>query len=374
VRIVVVVALLARLTSAETVKPITDGYALVLDGQKLIVRKDRQQTQIGTANRLDKVSYDATTAIVTVDYEDVACTFARQQTWTLPYLSARLENDRAYVLFKKKDYKHAIVGFQRAAVADPSWEIPAYNAASAQQLLGDKDAAVKTLLPWLRSHPVRTYLQIQRDPELSPLADRPEIMGVQSKHPGDVDVTSSGIAGDIAYSADQKLIAVARIEHSWGGSMFERDIELFDSSGVLVTVLPLVAMDETDPDCYEPKTNCELKSATKSKVNKRAAMVQQMLRELGFTKAKAELGTLVFDTEKRKVRLPNHKLGIVEVDGTFRLLKGNTEITTGQDLAKLDAAAIVDDINALVVWSWRPGAEGCEETNPSAVQVIPLKP
>jgi len=35
---------------------------------------------------------------------------------------------------------------------------------------------------------------------------------------------------------------------------------------------------------------------------------------------------------------------------------------------------IVDDINALVVWSWRPGAEGCENTNPSAVQVIPLKP
>jgi tetratricopeptide (TPR) repeat protein len=311
---------------------------------------------------------------VTVDYEDVRCMFARQETWTLPYFSARLENDRAYALFRKQDYKHAVAGFQRAATADPSWEIPAYNAASAQQLMGDKDAAVKTLLPWLRSHPARTYLQIQRDPELSPLADRPEITGVRSKQPGDIDVTSTGIAGDIAYSADQKLIAVARTEHSWGASMFERVIELYDPKGVLVTAIPLVAMDETDPDCYEPKTNCELASAAKSKVNKRAAMVQQTLRELGFTKAKAELGTLVYDDAKRKVRLPNHKLGIVEVDGTFRLLKGNTEVTTGHVLAKLDAAAIVDDINALVVWSSRPGAEGCEDTNPTSVQVIPLKP
>lgn len=47
-----------------------------------------------------------------------------------------------------KDYKAAAAGFAQAAALDPTWNIPAYNLASAHQLLGDKPAAMAALAPW----------------------------------------------------------------------------------------------------------------------------------------------------------------------------------------------------------------------------------
>lgn len=274
-----------------------------------------------------------------------------------------------------KNHRAALAGFQRAVAADPTWPVPAYNAASAQQLLGDQAAAIATLAPWLASAPVRTYLQIQQDPELAPLAGRAEVKAVEAVRPGDITVTPSGIAGAAAYSATHGLVAITREEASWGASNFLRDIELYDAKGARVATLPLVRMDETNPDCYAdtpPRTSCELATGAVKAVAARAASVQARLRALGFSTAKTEAGTMSDDgAGKRKVRFASRRLGLVERDGQLRLLRNNTELATARlASARLSAALVVDEMDAVVVWSGRPGAEGCEGTDPTSVQLV----
>ncbi|MEO8551429.1 MAG: hypothetical protein ABI678_15735, partial [Kofleriaceae bacterium] len=115
--------------------------------------------------------------------------------------------------------------------------------------------------------------------------------------------------------------------------------------------------------------------AAKTKVGERAVSIQRLLRVLGFSGAKTEDGHASWnaDATKRIARFPAHELGLVEKDGTIRILRGDTEVTTTSlASAKLDAAVLVEEGRAIVVWSHRAGAEGCEGTDPTAVQVIPV--
>ncbi|MEO8553452.1 MAG: hypothetical protein ABI678_25940, partial [Kofleriaceae bacterium] len=242
------------LTASAAAAPRTfgDGLKIMFHDHSLFVRaKDGHEALLGPADELTGYKFDAGKKEVTISLTTRFCQYESQAVWPLASLLARLENTPAYALHKKKDFKGALAGFQRAIAADPTWPIPAYNAASAQQLLGDKPAAVATLVPWLNQAPVRTYLQIHQDPELAPLADRAEVKAIVAAKPGNVEVTQKGITGGAAYSATHKLIAITREESSWGASMFMRDIELYDAKGAFVTKLSLVQFDETSPDCYK---------------------------------------------------------------------------------------------------------------------------
>ena len=55
---------------------------------------------------------------------------------------------------------------------------------------------------------------------------------------------------------------------------------------------------------------------------------------------------------------------------TTRVVRDNDVLATGTTLEQLHGAAYVDEARAIVVWSGRPGAEGCESTDPTAVTVI----
>lgn len=371
------VALLVFTASADAApKTFGDGLKITFHDHSLFVRaKDGHEAALGPAENLTDYKFDAAKKEVAVEFESRLCQYDRSEVWSLASLLARLENTPAFALHKKKNFKGALAGFQRAIAADPTWPIPAYNAASAQQLLGDKPAAIATLAPWLKQAPVRTYIQIHQDPELAPLADRPEVKAIETAKPGNVEVTHNGIIGGAAFSLTHKLFAIARTEGSWGNAQFTRDIEIYDTTGAFVTKLSLVQFDETNMDCYTgDRSACELATkAAAKKVSDRAASVQLLLRALGFSRAKTEGGEGSTDGDKRKVPFTAHKLGLVERDGTARILRGDHEVATATLPGKLEAAMLVEEISAVVVWSWTPGAEGCMDTNPTYVQIIPIK-
>jgi len=373
-----VVVLFLLLTATASAKPFADGLDIRFHDHSLFIHaKDGHEARLDPADGLTGFTYDAAKQQVTIDYDTYSCQIPTNITYSLARLKAKLENAPAYERHRKKDYMRALAGFQRAIAADPTWPIPAYNAASAQQLLGQTDAAIATLAPWLEHAPIRTYVQIHQDPELAPLAVRAEVKALEAAKPGDVEVTQKGITGGAAYSASHHLVAIVREESSWGASMFMRDVEIYSAKGAFVAALPLVNFDETSADCYkDDPTSCELagKAAAK-KVQDRAVSVQLLLRALGFSRARTEGGDAAWDDSgtKRKVRFPAHALGLVERDGTIRILRGNAEVATSPlASAKLDSALLVEEASAIVVWSHRPGAEGCEGTDPTATQLVPV--
>lgn len=101
---------------------------------RLYVRKGKLRTRFGAASYVASVHINAAARSVTLEFEN-SCNIAYKETWTYGALEARLENTSAYQLHQTKNYKAAALGFARAAALDPTWNIPAYNLASAQTCL-----------------------------------------------------------------------------------------------------------------------------------------------------------------------------------------------------------------------------------------------
>src|SRR5262245_60509286 len=136
------VASIVFASSVATADPVRtsvgNGYDLVSEPyQGTFVVRGKQRARISDGS-LDKATVDKQGKKVDATVLD-SCDRSRKETWTFGHLEARIENTAAYALHKKKDYKGSSAGFAKAVAADASWKIPAYNLASAQQLLGDKD-------------------------------------------------------------------------------------------------------------------------------------------------------------------------------------------------------------------------------------------
>lgn len=286
-------------------------------------------------------------------------------TMTFDQLTARLENVVAYGQHRKKKYAESKAGFAKALALDPTNRIAAVNLASAQQLLGEKADAVKTLAPWLASEPVAMYATVNADPELAPLAASPELVALKAKTAGNVTVTRAGLKGGAAYSAERNLLAVDRTECSWGADgedACEQNVELFDgATGKLVTSIALSHYD----------------GGNRALVARRVKAAQQTLRDLGFkTEALVKGKQLATENDgavyKTRFSFPAQKLGVVAAEGTVRVLRGNDVLAEGGALQRVHAVAWAPSIHAFLVSSQRPGSEGCEGTDPTATTIVAL--
>jgi tetratricopeptide (TPR) repeat protein len=339
------------------------GYRLEVTQPGLAVIKGGQRATVQHGvYEINKVVINGTTAI-DIDVNDISCVGTHHYRWTFAHLDARLANSAAFALHQKKNYKEAAEGFAKAASADPSWEIPAYNLASARTLLGDLDGAIAALASRLASDPVTTYAKISSDPELRPLLARKEVMALRAKAPGTAKLDWK--SPSLAYSPERNMIAVIHDEHSWGASVFWVVLEIYDiKTHKLVASTPIVNGDETPPDCYS--RGCEIYAKAKPAIANRVKQAETMLAELGFSAATGEAaqaqdGPLSGDHMKRKVYLPTAKLGVVAVDGTARVLRGNTELATATGLhQRLDRVVFLDGPRVFVMWSFEPTGEGCD--------------
>jgi hypothetical protein len=314
---------------------------------------------------INKVVVNGTTA-VDVDVTDITCIGTHHHRWTFAHLDARLANSAAFALHQKKNYKDAAEGFAKAAAADPSWEIPAYNLASARVLLGDLDGAIAALASRIASDPVTTYAKVSSDPELRPLLARKEIAALHAKTPGTAKLDIKDIKDpSLAYSPERNAIAVLHDEQSWGSSVFWMTLEIYDvKTHKLLASTPIINGDETSPDCYSQ--SCGIIASAKPVIANRIKQAEAMLAELGFSSATGENVTaedapISGDHMKRKVYLSNAKLGVVAVDGTARVLRGNTILATATGLhQRLDRVVYLEAPKLFVMWSFEPTGEGCD--------------
>ena len=360
-RLCAALVLIATVAHADT--RLGDGLALQIADRTLYVTRGGQRARLAQANVLESMTLGKRT--VDVDVGDDTCISTSHYTWTFDQLAAKLDNVAAFALHRRHDDAHAAAGFARAAQLDPSWPIPAYNLASADQLRGDLDGAIQALAPWLASAPLTTYVQVATDPELRPLLARPELAAIRSGTRGTAKVTGAGITGDIVYAPDRKWIAVARTEGSWGAACFDAtDVEIFDATtGRRIATTPLVALDETQGDCTAmPASRVE-----------RARVVESLLDDLGFSPTAVEHGTSPTPGIKGTSSFAAAKLGVVSNDGSIGVFRKDHELGRATGLRTMTNTWFVAAANAVVVASIRPGAEGCESTDPTEIDVVTLK-
>lgn len=365
--IVVVACLIPGIAAADERRDVGEGYQVQIAADGLWVRKGKQRARFANASAITKATLDKKARTLTVEAETWGCG-TTEHSWALGHVDAKLENTTAYLLHRKKDYKGAAAGFARAVAADPTWNIPAYNLASARQLMGDKPGAIAALAPWLASAPLSTYVQVSTDPELAPLLDQPELAAMRAKTPGNVTVTAKTVDGVIGYDPAHSLIAVARKEEGWGaGGYFTSTLEIYDLDGKLVASTPLVLESETGE-------NARNRSAT----DKRAKQLQTMLSGLGFTRPKVEAGKSKQGSDN--FSLPKAKLGLAysNTDGKVRVLQKDTVLGQGDVYANgpmnITRVEYVEEPKAVVVWTQSPGSEGCMGTDPTDTYVIKLTP
>lgn len=378
--------LVPALASADKRQALGNGSELVFSEPSshqrgtLEVRKDKLRVRLVEALRLTKIVVDAEHRKVDVDVEAYWCDSSKPEhrAWTFAQLEAKLENTAAFALHTKKEYKAAALGFARAAAADPTWRIPAYNLASAHTLLGNHDAAIQALSPWLTTEPVATFVQVTSDPELSPLLDRPELVAIRAAHPGAVKLGATGLEGEVAYAPALGLLAVTRKEQSWATCAYQTNLELHDvATGTLVATTPVVTWPETSSGCDQAAGGIEARA--RGTVVKRVEKLQTMLVELGFATANIERGSAIESVPakgpypKQKSFFKQRKIGLVAADGTARVLAGNTELATAKILDTMRAAVFVPETSTMIVWSLHPGAEACEGTDPTVVTILPIK-
>lgn len=363
----------ARADGAERAN-LGDGYSLLVENGSVSVVKGKQRARLAEAQSILSTKIDKAKKQVDVSIGDYSCTGEATYHWTFGHLDARLENTSAYALHKKKDYKAAAPGFARAAAADPTWNIPAYNLASARQLSGDLDGAVQALAPWIAAAPIATYVKVAADPELAPLLPRNELAALRTKVRGTATLDKSGeLVGLVAYSKDKGLVALTRTERGWGACVYTTELELREAAtGKLVAHTPIIHWSETSPECEE-KSDGVLPRA-RATVAKRVKTLSSLLGDLGFVKTKLEKGVLDTAGDKQLARFPKAKLGLAMSQGSVRLLAKDTVLGTGAALDRFTQAALVEEPRLAIVWSLRPGAEGCEGSDPTDVTVIPYAP
>jgi hypothetical protein len=353
-------------------QPLGDGYTLLVDNWGIYVLKGKQRAKIAPGFAILDAKVDKKAKKVAVEIDNNDCAGTNKYTWTFGHLDARIENAAAYALHKKKDYKGSSAGFAKAVAADPTWNIAAYNLASALQLLGDKAGATKALVPWIASAPMQTYLQVTFDAELAPLLDQPELKALRVAKPGNAKVDGTGtLVGTVAYSKEKNLVAVTRSEASWGACSHTEELELRDAkTGALVAHVPSVQWSETEVECSE--SGGELVKSKRPVVAARGKAFTQMLRDLGFSTTKLEKGEKGRSetSNATTISFKKAKLGIAGNNHTARLLAKDQVLGQTTILENLESAVLVEEPRIAVLWSLRPGAEGCEGTDPTDVSII----
>jgi len=374
-RVLLVVLVMGSVAFAAPSKTI-EGYTIAIDNGKLMVRKGTGRALLATrhsfGDAFKSFAFDKQTKTVSLEAEDTTCAGSTKYRWTLAHLDARLANDAALALHMKKDHANAAVGFAKATAADPTWNLAAYNLASAKQVGGDPAGAVAALAPWLASEPITTYVQVTTDPELAPLLARPELRALQAKQPGTAKLTYQAIqwgnpytVSTVLYAPERGLIALLRHDARWVATYV--DLMIFDAkTGVLVAEAPIVSPDNIEMGPGKPT------AAGRKIIDGRIAKLQPMLVELGFVPAKIEKGAEVDGPHKR--RFAKAKLGVVAKDLTVNALRGNTRVGTVNIQGNMLDALFVEDSSTAIVTSHRHSAEGCDGGPEAGVYLMPVTP
>jgi hypothetical protein len=357
-----------------------NGLTLVLEKSTLTVRRGTRRARIEVPASTDIITdvearqgpVDGSVIVTITD----SCDERHVLNFTVPGLEARLENVAALDLHRQRRWNESAAGFARAVALDPTFDVAATNLASAQVMLGKPDDAMKTIAPLLARAPVATYAKLVSDPELAPLLQQAEVAALRVPVPGTARLkqtsTDVGLERSFALSSRYRVVAAVHRESGWGICTSEAELVLLDLKGVELARMRLYDTSESTTD---EEHGCPIAKSARPRVAARVAAAQRLLTDLGFSPA-GELGQQsTTDSGLLRRTFPHAKVGLVIGPKGVRALHGDHELgaapTRGESL---DAAAFLDGYDAIAfTWS-RSGREGCEGTDPTGVQVLPLKP
>jgi hypothetical protein len=348
---------------------------------------------------------------VVVQYDDY-CQQTHSVRFSARTLVARLENAEALAAHRARRHAEAAAGFRRAIALDPDFDLAYTNLASTLAVAGKAEEAVTALQPLLARNPVHVYARVTLDPELAPLREQPAIAALRGQTPGNaaIDPGTFALAGaHVAVDAAHGRIAAVDAEASWGACSFESILQIFDAAtGQVLTSVPIVTWQDSDPDACDGRG---LLPEARTRVAARVEAASRVLRDLGFvplTKAKPSSGSedVQGDRTVIEVPFPASRLSLVISEGMARVIrlggapargpkagpkpppkpgpkpapKPAPTRTPDQVLVERPAPAAtvvgwalhVPEVDA-VIYAWqRPGAEGCEGSDPTGIVVLPL--
>jgi hypothetical protein len=344
---------------------------------------------------------------VVVQYDDY-CQQTHRVTFSARSLVARLENAEALAAHRAGRHAQAATGFARAIALDPDFDLAYTNLASTLAVAGKADQAVAALQPLLARNPVHVYARVMLDPELAALREQPTIAALRSQTPGTATIDAATFALEGAHVAvDQSpghspgqdpglthgRIAAVDSEASWGACSFESILQIFDAAtGQVRTRVPIVTWEDSDPDACDGRG---LLPGARTRVAARVEAANRVLRDLGFVplkKAKPSSGSEDAQGDRTviEVPFPASKLSLVITEGTARVTRRGSAPARAPKPAPKPApdqllverpvpaatavgwALHVPEVDA-VIYAWqRPGAEGCEGSDPTGIVVLPL--
>lgn len=377
---------------------------------KLRFRVSKQATLVAVAGaraaplpvenvfRLAPARWSEDRSQVLVEYEDY-CEQTHQVTFSARTLVAHLENADALAAFRAGRHDQAAAGFARAAALDPDFDLAYSNQAAALIAAGKAEDAAAALAPLLARAPVHGYVKVMMEPALAALRDAPALAALRSDAPGSarIDPARFALAGALAaIDPARGRIAAVDVEASWGTCRFESILQIFDAAtGEALAEAPIVTWDDSDPDACDGRG---LLPEARGRVSARVEAASRALRDLGFvpvTRSRPSSGSEEAHADRTAITVPfpASRLTLVIGDGTARVLRAATPVRGKKPGAKpapgrapdqtlveravphataVGWALHVPEVDA-VIYAWqRPGAEGCEGSDPTGIVVLPL--
>lgn len=322
------------------------------------------------ASKLDSRKLD--TDSVTLKYtDDISCVLDKSKTFTERALQSRIENTRAYKLYKDDKFTEAARGFRRAAELDPENDKARTNHIAALARAGEIQAAAIAFRIALKKDPVRTYNKLLSDEDFTPL--HTEFRQAKNGKLAELfTLKERGLDSFLAaYSQARKQVAVVRHEASWGSENWKAELHVFDAvSGKSVSVHALV-------DWQDTLEQGGLSPARRKQSEARIAAMNETLLALQFeavpNKEQAEFKPIDPERSVSEARLPAQNASLVADKDILRLVRGDGVLATfsstlpGADPKK---AIALPAAHAIVYFGHYMVAEGCDSGPESRIELL----
>jgi tetratricopeptide (TPR) repeat protein len=306
---------------------------------------------------------------VTLAYEDqLSCEQNETLKQNAAYFQARLENTRAFRVYKEGRFAAAAQGFLRAMQLDPKYGKARTNYIAALARAGDIAAAKSAYAAAFRVDPVSTYEKLLTDDDFGKLrAD----LRTKSRVEPVLRLIDEQLGSYAGYSKEHGLLCAVRIEHSWGAENWTAELHLFDArTRALQSQHTLVRWHDITPEG-------KVKTSQRKELEARLSHFNEALSALGF-RALSEgmhgnFNQLAPAAGAVQVELPALGRKIVAENDVLSILRENQVLATFRSSLK-DARPSqvygVPEMNSLIYFGAYEVAEGCDSGPETRLEVF----
>jgi tetratricopeptide (TPR) repeat protein len=306
---------------------------------------------------------------VTIHYTDpLSCKESETLHKGLDYFLARLENTRAFRVYKEGKFREAARGFERALGLDPTYGKARSNHIAALARAGDIAAANLAFQVALTKDPVSAYMKLLEDEDFSPL--RGEFRAKGNGSPA-LQLIGDDLNNYASYSKRSGLLSVLRKEVSWGAENWTAELHVFDArTEQRVSEHTLVRWHDTDEEGH-------VRPALKKEVEARLLRMNEAMRALEFVSLPESRRGQFHQpgTPADRVEAPLSSLGknVVVAGDILELREGEKVLETFHSTlhgARPSQIYAVPELNALVYFGAYEVAEGCDSGPETRLEVF----